>query len=335
MQKLLIVRLSALGDIIHSAVVLEFIKRDLPHLQIDWLVENGFKDILENSPYLNRVETISLKSLKKEKSFANLKKIYLKLRELSQNNYDLIIDMQGLIKSAIASRIIGKNIHGYSFQSAKEGIGTLLYKSKTFSDYSENKILRNMKLVNDALNLKISKEDILRKKPHLFYKDENLFSANGKIVFVVGSSMPQKNYPKENFLKLAKILNSEIFVIWGDENELEIGKWLSQNCEKIFLAPKMNLNQLKYFVSTASVLIGNDTGPTYIAWAMNIPSITIFGLTPTEQALITDINLVVKSPTKVNHRKIDKSDFSIADIPPIDIYREVKIISQLNILMKN
>ena len=141
--------------------------------------------------------------------------------------------------------------------------------------------------------------------------------------------MEQKNYPKEKFLKVAEILKKDILAVWGSDNEKKICEWLSSKSQYISVAPKMNLDQLKYFISTSSLVIGNDTGPTHISWAMNIPSITLFGLTPIEQAFQTSINRVIKSSSTVNHNKIDKSDFSIKEIEPQQIVDEVvDIISQ-------
>jgi len=324
-MRVLIVRLSALGDIIHSSAVLEFIKRDREDIIIDWLVEDRFQEILANNPYINHIYSIDLKSLKRDRSLKNISSLLDKIRSISSQNYDLVIDMQGLIKSAIVSRLISKNIHGYSLSSAKEGIASLLYKTFSKIDYSENKIWRNFKLINDSLGLNITKLDILNKQPHLFFQDKSI-SADGAILFVVGSSMRQKNYPKEKFLEVAKRLTRDISIVWGSKEEMEIGKWLSSQSNNISLAPKMNLDQLKYYISTSSLVIGNDTGPTHMAWGMNIPSITIFGLTPIEQSFQTNINRVVKSNSKVNHRKINKSDFSIQDIASEKIIDEVKKI---------
>ena len=136
--------------------------------------------------------------------------------------------------------------------------------------------------------------------------------------------MPQKNYPKEKFLKLAEKLAENISIIWGNKNEKEVGEWLSKNSKYISLAPKMSLDQLKYYISTSKMVIGNDTGPTHLAWAMNIKSTIIFGLTPVEQALKTDINFIVKSNSPVNHRKIDKKDFSIRDIEIDEVLKTIK-----------
>ncbi len=78
--------------------------------------------------------------------------------------------------------------------------------------------------------------------------------------------------------------------------------------------PKCNLNSLKALIAKSDLLIGNDTGPTHMAWGLNIPSITIFGPTPINRVYETPINKVVKSSSKVNHFKLNKNDFSICEI---------------------
>jgi len=97
-MKIAIVKLSALGDIVHSMIVLQFIKKQYPKSEVDWFVEKRFKGILENNPHINQIQQINLKSAKESKSFFLFWKELRKIRKLGK--YDLVIDMQGLIKSA-------------------------------------------------------------------------------------------------------------------------------------------------------------------------------------------------------------------------------------------
>ncbi len=333
-MKILIVRLTALGDIIHSAVVLQFIKSRIKDIQIDWLIEETWKDILENHPHINKIHTIDLKSLKDELDISKISPLYARLREIGNENYDFIIDMQGLLKSAIISKVIGaKNIHGFSYSSAKEGLSALFYTSTSSISYSENKIWRNAKLINDSLKIAISFDDILKKEKHLFFYKTGKAIFNEKdidIIFVVGSSMAQKNYPKEKFLEIARELTDrKISVIWGNSGEFETGRWLEQRCERLKLAPKMELDDLKRYISHASIVIGNDTGPTHIAWALNVPSLILFGMTPPEQMIETEINKFLKSSSAVSHRHLNKNDVSIGEIRASDALIEIyKILNK-------
>ncbi len=320
-MKIAIVKLSAMGDIIHAMVALQFIKKALPYSQIDWIVEESFKGILENNPHIDNLITVNLKSIKKNK-----KEIYSQYKivdAIGQNNYDVVIDAQGLLKSAIVSwiignRVVGSFIAGFDRDSIREKIASFFYDKKIYIPYDKNTIDRNVKVICEPLGIKVTKEDILAKEPFLFTNSKS-FVKKDYIVFVVGSTWESRNYPKEKYLEIAKALNLPVVVVWGNQEEYEKAQWLSTNCEMIEVAPKGNLDDLKAIIMKASLLIGNDTGPTHMAWGLNIPSITIFGPTPINRIYITDINKAVKSKSTVNHFKLDKNDFSINEIDSNEI----------------
>jgi heptosyltransferase-1 len=316
-MRIAIVKLSAMGDIIHAMVALQYLKQNSPNLQIDWIVEKAFVQILENNPHIDTILAVNLKALKKNKMalFQEIKKI----RSYAKNDYDLVIDAQGLLKSAITTKLLGNKVAGFSKNSIREGVASYFYHQKIEIPYEENAIERNTKVIGKSLNMTITQEDILTKQAFLHYKkDENLpISITNYIVFVVGASVKNKIYPKEHFLKIANALEENIVVIWANEEEHKIAKFLESKANNVTLCPKVNLNQLKQLIAKSKLVIGGDTGPTHMAWALNVPSITIFGNTPEyRNTYITPINRVVKSDTSVNPLKLDKSDFSIQEIKP-------------------
>lgn len=327
--KICIVKLSAMGDIIHTMVALQLIKKSFPYSKIDWLVEDEFKGVLENNPHIDTVLAINLKSIKKNKSeiFAQIKL----LNKYAKNNYDLVIDAQGLIKSAIVSKILGKRvvgskIIGFGKDSIRESISSWFYDITVSIGYEKNVIDRNIEVLCKSLDINVSREEILAKEKFLFSKTSNLLNRN-TIIFVIGASKDNKIYPKESFLEIAQLLNEEIVVVWGNDIEFEVAQWLSGKSTLIKTAPKGNLDDLKNTISNAKLVIGADTGPTHMAWALNIPSVTIFGNTPEyRNTYITDINRVIKSNSVVNPLKLDKNDFSICDIKASEI---VKIAKEL------
>ena len=136
---------------------------------------------------------------------------------------------------------------------------------------------------------------------------------------VIGSSWDSKNYPAEKFVKIALALKYNCLVVWGSEQERENANWMSTQSSNIQVMPRLDLNSLKALIAKSDLLIGNDTGPTHIAWALNRPSITIFGPTPIRMAYQTDINKVVKSASTVNSYKLNRQDFSIKDIDENEI----------------
>ncbi len=318
-MKIAIVKLSAMGDIIHAMVALQFIKKAFPESKIDWIVEEGFKGILENNPHIDTILTVNLKSIKTKKS--EILTQYRLLKEYSKNNYDVVIDAQGLLKSAIVSRIIGGRVvgsfvAGFDRDSIREKFASLFYDKKIYIPYDKNTIDRNLKVILEPLGLKVTKEDVLNKEPFLFLNSPfSLLPSPFSLIFIVGASKPNKVYPKEKFLEIAQKLKEKVLVVWGNEEEYETALWLSENSEYITLDGKGTLNDLKFKIQNASLVIGGDTGPTHIAWGMNIPSITIFGNTPAyRNTYETVINKTVKSKSVVNSLRLDKDDFSINEI---------------------
>ena len=89
---------------------------------------------------------------------------------------------------------------------------------------------------------------------------------------------------------------------------------MAQQSEYIKLLPKLTLNDLKKVIDHCDLLIGNDTGPTHMAWGLNRPSITLFGPTPVNRIYQTQVNKALKSPSQVDHYVLDKQDFSIEKI---------------------
>jgi heptosyltransferase-1 len=322
-EKIAIVRLSALGDIINSAIVLQFIKAAYPHATITWIAQEPFGNILKSAKYLDNVLMLDLKSFKHQKSLSLLKAEIKKLKLLG--SFDIVIDMQGLIKSAIVARLLSKRCHGFDKKSTRESLAALLYKTKSSIPYEANVILRNTKVVADALDIKINKNMIEEKEP-IFHQNKtfSLSATRHSVAFVIGASWPSKIYPKEHIVQICAALDVDAYIIWGNENELYEAKWIVSHATNAKLAPKCSLEELVSFISQMDLLIGNDTGPTHIAWAQNIPSITLLGPTTTRMIYETKKNIGIKSPSRVNILKINKNDFSIKDIQPQEVIKKAK-----------
>ncbi|WP_455756808.1 lipopolysaccharide heptosyltransferase I [Sulfurimonas sp.] len=312
-KSIAIVRLSALGDIVNSAVVLQFIHEQFPHAKIDWITEEVFAPLLQAHPLINNIHTVNLKKLKKQKSFTLLKETITYLNSLEK--FDIVIDIQGLIKSSIVSRIISKNTHGFDKNSIREPLASLLYKTSSSIAYDENIVKRNCFVVADALGFEIDDKMLLNKSavfPHATYPHAKSDKKN--VVIVIGASWESKKYPKEDVVKLCNELKQNCLIIWGNEEEKEDGMWVCENSQYAILAPKLSLVELISYIGSCDLLIGNDTGPTHMAWAQNIPSITLFGPTTTRMIYETPKNIGIKSPSEVDIFKIDKNDFSINKI---------------------
>jgi heptosyltransferase-1 len=323
-KKIAIVRLSALGDIVNSAIVLQFIHKRFPHAKIEWITEEVFAPLLQNHPLISKIHSVNLKKLKRERSFTLLKETFLYLRSLDK--FDIVIDMQGLIKSALVSRIISKKNHGFDKNSTRESLASLLYNTTSNISYDENIVKRNCFVVSDALGFEINEEMILNKTK--LFPHAKIFphakSDKKNIAIVIGASWESKKLPKEKISQLCNELKQNCYIIWGNEIEKEAGMWICENSEFATLAPQLSLIELVSFIGSSDLLIGNDTGPTHVAWAQNVPSITLFGPTTTRMIFETPKNIGIKSSSEVDIYKINKNDFSIKDIKVKEIVNKAK-----------
>ncbi len=329
-MKIAIVKLSALGDIVHAMVALQFIKAHYPDAQIDWLVEQGFAEVLRHNPDITNLLTVNLKALKTNK--ASIFQQISKVRRFAHNHYDLVIDAQGLIKSAVVARLLGKKVAGFDADSAREKAAAWFYNVQLACAYDSNTIDRNAFILSEPLGFQITHEQIVNKKPFLFFQNEDarlydyLAKDRANIVLVIGSTWDSRNYPADKFVKIAEALQQNCVVVWGNDAEKHSADKMASQSSFIQVMPKLDLNSLKALIAHADLVIGNDTGPTHIAWGLNRPSITIFGPTPVSRVYQTDINKVIKSASVVNPYKLNKQDYSIREIDEQEIITMAKAL---------
>ncbi len=321
-MKIAIVRLSALGDIIVSAVFLALIKERFTNAQIEWFVDERFGAILEHSPYIDKLHPIALKSTL---TTFNPLKIFKLFKSLRAYEYDIVIDMQGLIKSALITQMLKapKKV-GFDCTSAREGLSAFFYSQKVSIAYNEPVLKRNFTLLSHALNL--PKKEIsegLRSRSKVFsYQDSpkidalNLNKNKPKILFVLETSKINKTYPIERFKELALALeNFQICLLWhADEDKANALYGALKNQRDVLLLPKLTLNEVKALLFKMDLIIGGDTGITHLAWALQKPSITLYGNTPMERfKLESPINVSLTGNSNANYHK---KDFSIQNIEP-------------------
>lgn len=304
--KIAIVKLSALGDIVHAAIVLQFIKKHYPNAHITWLVDARFASLLKDHPLIDELVVLPLKQ--------SFKQSYKILKTLGK--FDKIIDLQGLFKSAVVAKLLGKEIYGFSRESVKEKIAARLYRHKFKIDYNENIIIRNLALVAFALNFSFEASEILEKKPCFeaseIYKNE---SGKKRVLIAAFASEESKIYDK--FKDVIRLLGGcEIYLCYGSESEKTRAEAIISGTSAKLLE-KLSIKEMIRFIASCDLVIGNDSGLTHLAWAMNRPSITLFGNRPSHRnAYITDKNLVIDMGKQIDARSIDKNDFCIREIFP-------------------
>ena len=316
-------------------MAIQFIRKHIANAHISWFCDARFEQIARLLAGVDEVVALPLKDKKFLKSFGILRQ--------KQGQFDIIIDLQGLLKSALVSRILGKNIFGFDRFSAKEGLASIFYTHKYSCNYDKNIILRNLELCAFALNFSFDEKEILAKEP-CFLKnsripnensriprdesripDKNSRIPNKKILIAPFASESSKCYAHfASVIKGAKEF-AQCFLVAGSEPEREKATKLASSGATL-LAP-LDLAQILEFMDTCDLIIGNDSGITHLAWAQNYATITLFGnRSGARNAFATPKNLIIQATPKheIDAFHIDKSDFCINDIDPAQIIAKAK-----------
>lgn len=296
-MKIALVRLSAIGDIVFSLVVAALIKQKIADANITWIADERFVAVVQDSPFVDDVVALRLKPL----GVGGLTNAAKRLSGLGE--FDIVIDLQGLLKSGIVTSFLHSTKKvGYSYKSAREGVASLFYTDKCVSAYQKNIVERYIDLLNCAFGGGFSLDEVYKKPKLLGYKWQKkaLDSEKKNILINMSASKPNKIYPMEKM--------REVIAAFDDQNVLILGGEADNVGE-------MGLDEIKALVDSCSLVIGGDTGITHMAWAMNVPSVTIFGATPYERnAFATDKNIMIGAKDGVDATNLDYDDYSIGDI---------------------
>ncbi|MCE3047020.1 lipopolysaccharide heptosyltransferase I [Helicobacter kayseriensis] len=316
-MKIGIIKLSSLGDIVVAMSFLPMLKAQ-GH-EIDWFIDSCFEEIAHHSPCIDNLISLPLKQAIKSKNYSTIPQIYKQLKQCPQ--YDLLIDMQGLIKSAIIGKWIPKKVfRGFGFSSCKESLSALFYSQRVHISYQANILKRNAKLL--SLPIPSCTKDAFGYSPQAQKTISNLLnSPSKKVLLLLEASRPTKMYPLLHFKTLCESLKNEniTFLVPHHMYPKEAQEFCADT--QATLLPKLNLDEIKALVSSVDAVIGGDTGITHLAWAMNKPSITLYGNTPLERfCLHGEKNISLSGNPHANY---DKNDFSIGNISPLEIKKHL------------
>ena len=304
-------------------MAIQFIRKHIANAHISWFCDARFEQIARLLAGVDEVVALPLKDKKFLKSFGILRQ--------KQGQFDIIIDLQGLLKSALVSRSLGKNIFGFDRFSTKEGLASIFYTHKYSCNYDKNIILRNLELCGFALNFSFDEKEILAKEP-CFLKNSRIPNKNSripnkKILIAPFASESSKCYAHfASVIKGAKEF-AQCFLVAGNKPERKKATKLASSGATL-LAP-LDLAQILEFMDTCDLIIGNDSGITHLAWAQNCATITLFGnRSGARNAFATPKNLIIQATPKheIDAFHIDKSDFCINDIDPAQIIAKAKVI---------
>ena len=314
-MKILIIKTSSLGDVIHCLPVIQDIHTHYPDAQIDWVVEESFADIPRMHPAIQQVYTVALRRWRKQLLNSTTWSEIKQFRQLiATNQYDAVIDAQGLLKSALITRMANGIKHGYDKLSIREPISSRFYDNTHAITYQQHAVSRNRTLA--ALSLDYSPPTNvpdygIQAKADLVETPSKPF-----VIALHGTSRDSKLWPVEHWIDLGKALKARqlnMLLPWSNAAELLRAEQIANGLENAIVLPKLSIAELASVISLAKAAVGVDTGLSHLAAALNIPTIAIY--TDTDPALTG----VVGSQAKVINLG------NIAQIPSVD-----SVITHLN-----
>lgn len=292
-RRILIVKPSALGDIVHSLPVLNALKEAYPHAEIDWVVAHGLHTFLEGHPMINRLWVIKKDQWKKLGYLRQtLREINQLRKNLSQRRYDVCIDLSGLFRSGVISAFSKAPVR-IGFRESDEG-SPFFYTHKIHGSMKIHAIDRYLKLA-EFLGCRADRVVY----PFAPYDRHPAIMKGLPAAYVVMSpsaGKPANRWPAQKFGELASSLDLPVVVI-ASKAEATIAEEVVAHAKgnAVSIAGKTGLKDLLAVIGRAAFFICNDTGPMHMAAALGIPVFSIFGpANPVRTGPYGDIHTVIQ-----------------------------------------
>jgi heptosyltransferase-2 len=282
-EKILLIRLSSLGDIVLTIPVIKTLKQKFPQSQIFFLTKSQYQDILKNDP--NIFSLIQFDPLEKHRGISGFVKL---VKELKSFDFDLVIDLHANLRSFFIRRLLKAKI---KIRYNKRWLARFLLVHFKFLKvrprHTVDSYLETLKKIGVNSSEKSSKI-FLDQESENFLKDFLLEKKIEKDDIVVGihpgARWETKRWPEEKFAKVCQILNQKTelkIILFGDQKDREVIEKISPHTkdQKLFKAINLPLIQFMSLIKKCDCFVTNDSSPMHIASALGVPVVAIFGPT--------------------------------------------------------
>lgn len=301
-MKILIVRLSSLGDILHTFPALSDLRRHFPAAEIHWLVEPAFAEMVGWHAAVNKVIPVPLRGHKKH--WWRLPRLLRDLkRQLRAERYDLVLDMQGLLKSAMLARLAGVPIYGFDRQCAREALAAKFYQHTAKVAAGLHIIDKNRQLVAQLFDAAVTATSDygladFRQRQLAAPLSGTLIDRIGQpaVVLLHGTTWNSKYWPEASWLELVQLLTAQgvhCLLPWGNQAEQQRAERLQLAGDALAqLLPKLSLTELMTVLLHSNGFISVESGIGHLATVLGIPGIMLHGPTSPEYSGILDQSCV-------------------------------------------
>lgn len=280
-MRILIVKTSSLGDVIHNLPVLSDIKRHFPDAEVDWCVEESFAAIPPLHAGLAGIVPVAIRRWRKALfSAATWREIAAFRTAIRAKAYDIVIDTQGLVKSGLLARQALGPVAGYAADSAREPAAARFYDRHFSVSTTEHAVVRNRRLAAAALNYAV--DTVPDYGISVAPADFAWLPGKKYVVFLTATSRDDKLWPESHWLELGRrlhVLGYLAILPAGSVIERERAVRLAAEIPDAIAAPSLTIPQLAALLAGSRAAIGVDTGLTHLAVALKIPTVAIYTAT--------------------------------------------------------
>lgn len=288
-MRVLIVKTSSMGDVLHTLPALTDAQQQFPNIRFDWVVEEGFVQIPSWHSGVDNVIPVAIRRWRKAWFSQEIRAERAAFRErLRQNEYDAVIDAQGLLKSAaLITRLAHGPRHGMDWQTAREPLASLFYNFRHHIARQQHAVERTRELFAKSLGYqKPTGQGDYAIARHFI---GNLTRANiaPYAVFLHSTTRDEKHWPENHWRELIHLMSERgvrIKLPWGAEHEKARAERLARGFDYVDVMPKMSLEDVAQLLANAEFVVSVDTGLSHLAAALDKPNITLYG--PTDPGLI-------------------------------------------------
>ena len=300
-MRLALVKLSALGDVIHTLPVARAIRRAYPEAELSWLVEAREAAVLRDHPDLDHVIPVDTRGWRRLRGPAGAGSLWAGLRELRSAlralRFEVAVDAQGLIKSGIITRLTGAPLRvGFAAARCKERLSALFTNRHVLPPPTATHVVEQNLALLGGLGIRTGvPEFLIPPRPEAQRRmDEFLAEAGWKpgdrlVALNPGAGQPGKQWAPERFAAVGERLGSEagarVLLLWGPAEshlarQIALGmRGPGRAAGRPLLAPPTDLDELAALLRRVRLMVAGDTGPLHLAAALCTPALGLFGPT--------------------------------------------------------
>ena len=326
MNSFLIVRLGSLGDVVHGIPVAAALRHEFPNARVDWMVDPRYIELLDLVQGIDRRIGVDPRAIKHG---AGRERFRETLRELRETDYDAVIDLQGLLKSAMLARSVrGHRTIGFPRKHLREKLARLFYTDApdpgdaTHVIYKNLALLAPLKVIDRRLRFPLE----IPYTPTVV-QVMNRFEPAGYVVINPGAAWPNKQWPPERFGAVAAAIAREFgwrsLVLWGPGEQEIAHRVVAESGGAAEASPPTTITDLVGIARSARLMISGDTGPLHIAAAVDTPIVALYGPTRPERngpwglydvaiSRVQNCSCVYERTCRKTERCID--DISVAEV---------------------